>query len=207
VFDNWGSIPILGVLFDERTNFDLPGNLPVNIPRADMWGLIFMIVTILGLQYIFKNTTMGIAMRATADDPELAQITGINTRRVIYFTWFISSGVSGMGALFLFKSAQIQPGSGFVQLLLIFAVVVLGGFDSFEGTVISGFIVSYSMSAAVIFNNRMQIAQQESELIDRMVFWSTSGDWKLVVAFAIIIVVLIFRPRGIFGLVDPKSKL
>jgi branched-subunit amino acid ABC-type transport system permease component len=206
-FDSLADIPVLGVLFADQTRWDLPGNLPVTIPRADLWGLIFMILTIFGLQYIFKNTTMGIAMRATADDPDLAEITGINTSRVIYFTWFVSAGVTGMGALFLFKSSQIQPGSGFVQLLLIFAVVILGGFDSFEGTVISGFILSYSMTAAVVFNNRMHIAQKNSELLDHMVFWSTSGDWKLVVGFVIIIVVLIFRPRGIFGLVDPQSKL
>lgn len=207
IFREWADIPVLGVFFAEQTRWDLPGNLPIIIPRADLWGLIFMILTITGLQYIFKNTTMGISMRATADDPDLAEITGINTSRVIYFTWFVSSGVSGMGALFLFKSSQIQPGIGFAQLLLIFSVVVLGGFDSFEGTVVSGFIISYSMSAAVIFNNQMHTAQKNSELLDKMIFWSTSGDWKLVIAFAIIIVVLIFRPRGIFGLVDPKSKL
>jgi len=206
-FDNLTNIPVLNIFFQEITLLKLPGGVNLSLNRTDLWGFLIMILTIATLQYIFTNTTIGISMRATADDPELAQITGINTQRVIYFTWFISSGVTGMGALFLFKSAQIQPGSGFIQLLLIFAVVILGGFDSFKGTVVSGFIISFTMTGAIIFNSKMGERQKESELIDKMVFWSTSGDWKLVIAFAIIIVVLIFRPRGIFGLVDPKSKL
>ena len=146
-------------------------------------------------------------MRATADDDDLAQITGINTKRVIYWTWFIAAGVTGMAGIYFFEASQIQPGSGFIQLLLIFAVVILGGFDSFEGTVISGFIISFTMTVAVILNSELGRIEKQNELLDKMVFWSPSGDWKLVVAFAIIIVVLIFRPRGIFGLIDPRSKL
>ena len=63
------------------------------------------------------------------------------------------------------------------------------------------------MTVAVILNSELGRIEKQNEILDKMVFWSTSGDWKLVVAFAIIIVVLIFRPRGIFGLIDPRSKL
>jgi branched-subunit amino acid ABC-type transport system permease component len=90
---------------------------------------------------------------------------------------------------------------------VIFAVVIFGGFDSFEGTLVSAFIVSASMTLTVIFNSRMGELSDEYEFIDSVVFWSTSGDWVQVVPFAIIIIVLFIRPRGLFGVVDPRSKL
>ncbi|MHA2501407.1 MAG: branched-chain amino acid ABC transporter permease [Candidatus Kariarchaeaceae archaeon] len=211
-----GGIPGIGWIFNllstpfaESTKFTVfwQSETLFRISRDETWSIIIFIFTIAALQYVFTRTTLGISMRATADDDDLAQITGINTKRVIFWTWFIAAGVTGIGAIYFFEAAQIQPGSGFVQLLLIFAVVILGGFDSFEGTVVSGFIISFSMTAAVILNSRLGGLQKDVVLVDKMVFWSTSGDWKFAVAFAIIIVVLIFRPRGIFGLIDPRSKL
>jgi branched-chain amino acid transport system permease protein len=211
----FGQIPVIGWIFNfismpfaESTKFYF-FNVGVifRISRDETWAIIVCFFTLYLLQYIFTKTTLGVSMRATADDDDLAQITGINTKRVIYWTWFIAAGVTGMAGIYFFEASQIQPGSGFIQLLLIFAVVILGGFDSFEGTVISGFIISFTMTVAVILNSELGRIEKQNELLDKMVFWSTSGDWKLVVAFAIIIVVLIFRPRGIFGLIDPRSKL
>ena len=211
----FGQIPVIGWIFNfismpfaESTKFYF-FNVGVifRISRDETWAIIVCFFTLYLLHYIFTKTTLGVSMRATADDDDLAQITGINTKRVIYWTWFIAAGVTGMAGIYFFEASQIQPGSGFIQLLLIFAVVILGGFDSFEGTVISGFIISFTMTVAVILNSELGRIEKQNELLDKMVFWSTSGDWKLVVAFAIIIVVLIFRPRGIFGLIDPRSKL
>ena len=112
-----------------------------------------------------------------------------------------------MGALFFLESSNIIPFSGFAALLLIFAVVTLGGFDSFEGTLISGFIISFSMTASVIVNQILSNYEQTSPTVDKLVFWNTSGDWKFATPFAVIILVLFVRPRGIYGLVDPNSKL
>ncbi len=208
-FDKLANIPVLKILFADNTIMPLPGNRDIFMSRDEIWAVIVMIVTVLVLVYLFKRTTLGISMRATADDPSLAQISGINTQAIIYWTWFIAAGVTGMGALFFFEAAQVQPGSGFAQLLIIFAVVTLGGFDSFEGTLISGFIISFTMTTATILNSIFHQIELNSDsvLVDKLIFWSTTGDWKLVAPFAIIIVVLLFRPRGIFGLIDPRSKL
>ncbi|MHA2251446.1 MAG: branched-chain amino acid ABC transporter permease [Candidatus Kariarchaeaceae archaeon] len=198
---------IIGLPLRDRTIFDLPYGMEIRISRDELWGVITMILMILILRFVFTRTTLGISMRATADDPSLAQITGINTQRVIYWTWFIAGGVTGMGALFMFESSRIEPNSGFGLLLLIFAVVILGGFDSFEGTLISAFLVAAAMNMTVILNSRAGDLEEKSEFFDALIFWSTTGDWKLVVPFGIIIVVLLVRPRGIFGVVDPRSKL
>lgn len=207
-FDNLGSIPILGILFAPQSKFAI-GTKDLLISRNEVWSVVIMVLTVMVLRYLFTHTTLGISMRATSDDEELAQITGINTQFVMYATWFIAAGVTGMGALFLFSAAQVQPGSGFVQLLLIFAVVTLGGFDSFEGTLISGFIISGTMTFATILNSNLGRLERtsDSKFLDALIFWNTGGDWKIVAPFVIIIIVLLFRPRGIFGVTDPKSKL
>jgi branched-subunit amino acid ABC-type transport system permease component len=147
-------------------------------------------------------------MRATADDDELAQITGINTRRVIYWTWFIAAGVTGLGAMFLLSSSSFTPATAFDRyLLIIFAVVILGGFDSFEGTLVSGFIIAFIQTLTILMNAELANWEKRSDHVRDFVFWNPIGDWFFVGPFGIMIIVLLVRPRGIFGLVDPRSKL
>jgi branched-subunit amino acid ABC-type transport system permease component len=170
---------IIGLPFAARTVFDLPYGIEIRISRDEFWGVVAMIATILVLRYVFTRTTLGMSMRATADDPSLAQITGINTQRVIYWTWFMAAGVTGMGALFIFESSRIEPNSGFGLLLLIFAVVILGGFDSFEGTLISAFLVSAAMNMTIVWNSRARDLEEKGGFFDTLVFWSTTGRSKI----------------------------
>ncbi len=201
----------VGLFVKERSKFNwdtlLGYHVELFITRNESFAILIMIIIILSMRYMFTKTTLGISMRATADDPDLAQISGIDTQRVITYTWFIAGGVTGVGAIFRFEASSVTPAAGFVLLLLIFAVVTLGGFDSFEGTLVAAFIVETARSLTVIINGRLALLEQKSPLVDTLVFWETSGDWKAVTAFFIIIVVLIVRPRGIFGLIDPRSKL
>ncbi|MCE7737366.1 MAG: branched-chain amino acid ABC transporter permease [Candidatus Heimdallarchaeota archaeon] len=184
------------------------GEKTVLVDRDQAWTVFLMIIIVLILRFIFTRTTLGISMRATADDDELAQITGINTRRVVYWTWFIAAGVTGVGAVFLLSSSSFTPATAFDRyLLIIFAVVILGGFDSFEGTLVSAFIIAFVQSLTVLINFELFTWEKSSDHIDKLVFWNAIGDWFFVGPFAIMIVVLLVRPRGIFGLVDPKSKL
>ncbi len=201
----------VGLFVKDRSEFSwntlLGYRVELIVTRNESFAILIMIIIILSMRYMFTKTTLGISMRATADDPDLAQISGIDTQRVIMYTWFIAGGVTGVGAIFRFEASSVTPAAGFVLLLLIFAVVTLGGFDSFEGTLVAAFIVETARSLTVIINGRLALLEQKSPLVDTLVFWETSGDWKAVTAFFIIIVVLIVRPRGIFGLIDPRSKL
>lgn len=197
---------VLGLWFNKFTEFDMPGGrYGIRLSRDFTWGITIMVLCIWGLKLIFTKTTLGISMRATADDPSLAQISGINTEHVIYWTWFLAAGVTGVGAYFLIAPVNFIPASGFVQLLIIFAVVILGGFDSFEGTIVSGFIISFIQTLTILINN--EILEMETRQGRKLVFWSTNQNWSLAGPFFVIIIVLIVRPRGIFGLIDPKAKL
>ncbi len=197
---------ILGLWFNKFTEFDMPGGrYGIRLSRDFAWEITVMVLLIWGMRLIFTKTTLGISMRATADDASLAQISGINTEHVIYWTWFIAAGVTGVGAFFLIAPINFIPASGFTQLLIIFAVVTLGGFDSFEGTLVSGFIISFIQTLTILVNN--EILEMETRQGRKLVFWSTNQNWSLAGPFFIIILVLILRPRGIFGLIDPKAKL
>ncbi|OLS23474.1 MAG: High-affinity branched-chain amino acid transport system permease protein LivH [Candidatus Heimdallarchaeota archaeon LC_2] len=206
-FSKLSNIPVLEIFFAKRSVFHLTDMITLRISRDEAWSILVMVITVYMLNYIFTKTILGISMRATADDAELAQISGINTKRVIYWTWFIAGGITGVGALFFLESATVIPFSGFFALLIIFAVVTLGGFDSFEGTLISAFIISIAMTSSVIINQILVNYEEDSTTVDKLVFWNATGDWKLATPFAVIIGVLFIRPRGIYGLVDPRSKL
>ncbi len=205
------SLPFIGtffkILFERNTSVTIMKGIEVTFSQNHVWGMIVMIITVLILRYIFNNTTLGMAMRATSDDVDLAEISGINTRAVILWSWFLAAGVTGMGALFLMASSEVNPTSGFARLLIIFAIVTLGGFDSFEGTLVSGFIIVAMKQFVSFFNDQVATIGGKNETVKNLTFWSTSGDWSNVAPFTIIILVLILRPRGLFGLVDPKSKL
>ncbi|MHA2278002.1 MAG: branched-chain amino acid ABC transporter permease, partial [Candidatus Kariarchaeaceae archaeon] len=203
-----GKVEFFWMRGQDRIKLFNVGSKNILVDRDQAWTVMLMIIVVVVLRLIFTRTTLGISMRATADDDELAQITGINTRRVIYWTWFIAAGVTGLGAMFLLSSSSFTPATAFDRyLLIIFAVVILGGFDSFEGTLVSGFIIAFIQTLTILMNAELANWEKRSDHVRDFVFWNPIGDWFFVGPFGIMIIVLLVRPRGIFGLVDPRSKL
>ena len=212
VGDIFKFVPVLGWFFNEFTDFAIPflgSNGAFRISRDGIWSITAMIVMILLYSWIFNRTQLGISMRATADDKDLAEISGVNTRLVIYASWFLAAGITGVGAVFLLEDSEISPEVGFAHLLIIFAIATLGGFDSFEGTIISAFIISGIGQFIIIINLQFEtlIRRDTTNIIDFFVFWTPSSDWNQAFPFLVLILILLFRPRGIFGLIDPRSKL
>lgn len=140
-------------------------------------GVAFAIATHLFL----TRTRTGIAMRATSDNDDLAEVTGINTDWVLTVTWVLSAGLAAIGGIFLaINNGVILPRMGFNILLVIFAAVILGGIGSPYGAMIGAYIigVAQEMSVALPF---------------------VTPDYRFAVPFLIMIVVLLFRPAGIAG--------
>lgn len=135
-------------------------------------------VVMLGFWIFIKRGKFGFGLRATAQDRDAATLVGINTKRIYTLTFGISCGMAGLAAVLLAPIFSINPWMGSNAVLKGFITVVLGGLGSFEGAILAGIILGIAESVAV------------------MVF---SSEWKDVVAFAIFILVLIFRPSGLFG--------
>ncbi len=112
---------------------------------------------VLACHFVFTRTKLGKAMRATSDNPDLAQAAGIDINRVITLVWFLGAGLAGAGGILsLVAIRRINPDTGFKLLLFAFAVVILGGIGSFYGAILAAFIVGFAENYGVYFLMGMQ---------------------------------------------------
>lgn len=150
-------------------------------PRDVMIVLVSLaVMAAIGAFLLYSRT--GKAMRALADNPDLAEASGIDVDRVIVLTWILGGGVAALGGVFLGMTEQVRYTMGFNLLLLIFAAVILGGIGTAFGAMLGGLIIG--------------IVTQVSTLLPVI---ETNSDLKLAVALGIMVVVLLFRPQGILG--------
>ena len=96
------------------------------------------------LQLFLKRTSLGKAMRATRDNPDLAWVTGVNVERVQNFAWAMAGGLSGLAGCFWAIYQAASPEIGWTTLWRAFAASVIGGLNSFSGTIVGGYIVGFS---------------------------------------------------------------
>jgi branched-chain amino acid transport system permease protein/neutral amino acid transport system permease protein len=130
------------------------------------------------LHLFLKKTRTGKAMRAMADNSDLAQITGIDTDRIIMWTWGIGCALAAAAGILLGMEVQLRPFMGWDLLLPIFAAAILGGIGKPYGAMAGGIIIGLSQEISTAF---------------------ISTAYKPAVSFVILILVLLVRPSGIFG--------
>ncbi len=159
-----------------RLALHLPLGIRVRPDQFFILGLALILIMLLYL--LLEKTKMGKAMRATADNPELARVTGIDTGRVIRWTWMIGGGLAAAGGVFLGLDAQLRPEMGWWMLLPMFAAVILGGIGNPYGALAGGLIIGMTQQISTAF---------------------IKTTYKPGVAFLIMIVILLVRPQGIFG--------
>ncbi|MEF8842977.1 MAG: branched-chain amino acid ABC transporter permease [Haloarculaceae archaeon] len=133
----------------------------------------------LGVHVLLQRTKLGKAMRAMADNEDLARVTGIPTERVVRSTWIIGSGLTGVaGYMFFLWKGTMGYFDGWLLLLLIFAAVILGGIGSIYGAILGGLIIGITASVSVV--------------------WIPS-DFARAAAFFVMIVILVVKPQGLFA--------
>ena len=141
-------------------------------------GLAVMIFIGLFLSY----TKIGKAMRAVRDSNELANISGINSDNIILFTWVSSRMLAGLAGIFQAIINDVRYNMGVLILLLIFAGTVLGGIGTSFGAMVGGLLIGIFVQVSVA-----------------LPFMEGHTEAKNAVALAIMILILLFRPQGIFG--------
>ncbi|WP_227132812.1 branched-chain amino acid ABC transporter permease [Halorubellus salinus] len=142
------------------------------------------VVLVAGLHTLLQYTDLGRKMRATADNPDLARVSGIRTNRIEIWTWIIGAGLAGAGGGFLGLFNQLSPRMGFDILLVVFAAVILGGIGSVYGAMLGGFLIG-------------MINQMTPLLSDIGI--PIGIEYANAVAFVIMVLVLLARPTGIMG--------
>ena len=151
--------------------------------------IIVAVGLIVFLHVLLRYTTLGKAMRACADNLELARASGINTRHVILWTWAISGGLAGIAGVLLGILVNVFPLLGFFVLLFIFAAVIIGGIGSPSGALIGGFIVGL-----------IQRVSDAPLLAAQQAHWLQGGvAYEPAIAFLTMIIVLLVLPDGIMG--------
>lgn len=145
------------------------------------------IVLMVGLDLFVKRTKWGMAMRAVAQDRETASLMAISVNKVIAITFFIGSALGGAtGVLFAQQYGTIDPFIGYVLGIKAFTAAVLGGIGNIRGAVFGGLLLGILEMFA-------------SANLGILTSGSFGGEYKDVFAFAVLVIVLIFKPEGMFG--------
>ena len=175
----WELPLIFGIVFAILTTALLATSLE-KVMWAPMQLIVIIVgfVTLIATGFMLRLTLLGKQMRALSDNLDLAETSGINTSRVILYTWLFAGGLAGLAGVFAGAITQLQPELGFELLLPIFAAVVLGGIGNAFGALTAGIVLGVVIEWSTLF---------------------ISSGLKLAVGFIILIIVLIIRPEGIFG--------
>jgi neutral amino acid transport system permease protein len=170
----WGTeIRTLDVDITDSVTF-----LGLRIGETELIVVVVGIVVLVAVGLVIRLTLLGKQMRALADDIALAETAGIDTRRVILFTWIFAGALAGLAGVLSGALTNLRPELGFELLLPIFAAVILGGIGNPFGALTAGVVLGI-------------VTEWSTLLIE--------PRWKVTIAFVVLIVVLIIRPQGIFG--------
>lgn len=149
--------------------------------------IIVAVILMVGLDFFVNKTKWGMAMRAVAQDRDTASLMSINVNKVISVTFFVGSALGGAtGVLFAVQYGTIDPYIGFILGLKAFTAAVLGGIGNIRGAMLGGMLIGLI---------EMFTAANLSIITGGIM----GAEYKDVVAFAILIIVLIFKPEGLFG--------
>lgn len=151
---------------------------PVGLSWADVASFVVCGLIVAVLAVAFKYTRAGIAMRAVHDNPAAAEVLGIRATTLKRVAWVVSGALAGVVGLFIAPIYSLTPMSINALLVYGFAAIVVGGFDSIVGAVISGIVIGIATNLTAAY---------------------ISADLVTTSLFALLVLVLLFRPQGMFG--------
>jgi branched-chain amino acid transport system permease protein len=140
--------------------------------------ILFALALFIGLHLFIQKTKTGKAMRAVSQNKEACRIIGIDVPRISAITFAMGAGLSGFGGALVAPVMAIHPVMGILLVLKCFAAVIMGGFGNIKGTIYAAFILAIVESFAVAY---------------------LSLQYKDIFAFLVMIIILLFKPAGLFG--------
>lgn len=149
--------------------------------------IVVAILMLIALMYVVNRTKLGTAIRAVAQDPNTAGLMGINPNRIIALTFLIGGMMGGVaGVLFALQYSTISAYVGFLPGIKAFTAAVLGGIGNIPGAVVGGLILGEIETLAGVF-------------LPTLTGGVIGTEYKDVIAFIILIIILLFRPQGLLG--------
>lgn len=175
-------------------NFDAPTLAGTSINAQSMMIVVVALVLIVGQYLLFSRTRLGKRLRAVALDPEIASTCGINATGMIAATFVIAAALAGSAGLFLSHNFFVAPTDGANYMIKAYIAATIGGWGSIPGALIGAFIVAVF---EVLFPAIPVIAPQLAAIVPIPDVFSESTS--MIVLYLALLVVLMFRPRGILG--------
>lgn len=129
------------------------------------------------LAAILGKTLFGKAVTAISDDEEVARIVGINTDKIIGIVFFVAGCIGGLAGILIGLDTGIEPIMGLSWLLAAVIAAIIGGIGNFYGGVAGAFLLAFAENFGI---------------------WKISGEWKAAIAFGLLLLFLIWRPKGLF---------
>ncbi|WP_417699327.1 branched-chain amino acid ABC transporter permease [Pseudophaeobacter sp.] len=160
--------------------------------------VVTAIVVVALLFWFLNKTRTGKSMRAYSDNEDLALLSGINPERVVMYTWLIVATLATIAGVLYGLDKSFKPFTYFQLLLPIFAAAIVGGLGSPQGAIAGGFIIAFSeVTITYAWKKVLGYLMPENMGPDGLV-QLLSTDYKFAVSFAILIIVLLFKPTGLF---------
>ena len=150
--------------------------LGATITKTQVIILIITALVSLGLVLLMKFTLFGKVVRAVSDNREVAKIVGLNVRRIIGHVFFIGSAVAGLAGVLVGFDIGIEPNMGLDLLLKGVIAAIIGGVGNIYAAILGGFLLG---------------------LVENFGIWKIAGEWQDAIAFGLLLLFLIFRPRGL----------
>jgi branched-chain amino acid transport system permease protein len=160
------------------SDFDIVSLGPAVLSYLNIATMLITLVLMFILFLFFRYTKLGIAMKATQQNAMAARINGIRTNRILSITWAMSSVIGAVAGIFLAPIATLDPNLMLDPLLKGFAAAVLGGMTSLVGAALGGYMLG---------------------IIENLFGGYVSLEFKSIVAFGLIVLVLCFKPSGLFA--------
>jgi neutral amino acid transport system permease protein len=149
----------------------------IQIPYYRLVVIGLAIAAVLGLHFLLQNTKIGKAMRAVADDLDLARVSGIDVERVVLWTWIIAGGLTALSGGLYGLITDVRPNMGWFLILPLFASIILGGIGNPYGAIVGALIIGVAQEVSISF---------------------LPPAYKLAVALVVMVLVLLVRPQGLF---------
>lgn len=159
--------------------------LGLQVQTAYLMSLVFALLVMVGFYYFFQYSRMGLAMRATAFDQQVAASMGVSIKHVFALAWAISAMVSAMAGVVIGMVNGVSSALSFFGIK-VFPAVILGGLDSIVGAVVGGLIVG--------------LLENLAQFVDAT--WLNWGNLYEIVPFYVLVIILMIKPYGLFGTKD-----
>ncbi|MEL6582327.1 MAG: branched-chain amino acid ABC transporter permease [Pseudomonadota bacterium] len=160
--------------------------------------VVVAVIAVIALFRFLNHTRTGKAMRAYSDNEDLALLSGIDPKRVVLITWIIAAALATLAGVLYGLDKSFKPFTYFQLLLPIFAAAIVGGIGNPVGAIAGGFLVAFSEVTVTYAYRRFLGHLVPEDVMPEGLVQLLSTDYKFAVSFVILVVVLVFRPTGLF---------